>query len=282
MTRFIDAHVHPPVREFLDGPMGPYLGGLRGYLNDPIEMQTVDELADFYRSRDARAVLLGWNSKPGSGYRSLDNRKINELVTAAPDVFYGFGAVEPTGGAGAVAAVHQAARMGLSGLSFHPASEQAVPSERETRQLWETAVEHGLIVLIHTGFTRLGAAMPGGGGVALEPARPIHVDRLAATYPEMRIILAHTGPLWLDEALAVSMHKGNVHLCLSGVSPKAMSAELLGLIRGPLSDRVHFGSDYPFGNPDAWIAEWDSLGMDAEITQAVLVDNIARLLNIAG
>ncbi len=282
MTRFIDAHVHPPVPEFLDGPMGPFLGGLRNYRQEPVGVQTPDDLAEFYRSRDGKAVLLGWNSRPGSGYRTLGNREIRALVDSAPDVFWGFGAVEPTGGAGSVAAVHQAARIGLAGLVFHPASEQVAPSERESRQLWETAVEHGLVVLIHTGFTRLGAGMAGGGGVSLEPARPIHVDRLAAVYPEMKIILAHTGRLWLDEALAISQHKSNVHLCLSGVSPRAMSSELIDLIRGPLLDRVHFGSDYPFGDPDAWLAEWDSLGLPDEVNQAVLVDNVGRLLDQTG
>ncbi len=278
MTRFIDAHVHPPVREFLEGPVGPYVAGLRDFLDEPIAAQSAEELAEFYRSREAKAVLLGWNARPISGYRSLGNREIKALVDAAPDVFYGFGAVEPNGGAGAVAAVHEAARMGLQGLSFHPASEQVTPSERDGRQIWDTAAEHGLIVLFHTGFTRLGAGLDGGGGVALEPARPIHVDRVAAAYPGMKIILAHTGPLWLDEALAISIHKNNVHLCLSGVSPKVMTPELLDLIRGPLHNRVHFGSDYPFGNPDAWLAEWDSLGLPEDVTRAVLVENVSALL----
>ncbi len=278
MTRFIDAHVHPPVREFLEGPVAPYLDGLRHFLDIQIETRTAEELADFYRSRDAKAVLLGWNARTASGYRSLGNPEIRALVDVAPDVFYGFGAVEPNGGAGAVAAIHQAARLGLSGLSFHPAAEGVVPSERDGRQLWDTAAEHGLVVLVHTGFTRLGAGLDGGGGVALEPARPVHVDRLAAAYPSMRIILSHTGQLWLDEAIAISVHKKNVHLCLSGISPKTMSSELLDLIRGPLHDRVHFGSDYPFGNPDSWLAEWDSLGLPDEVTRAVLVDNVSALL----
>lgn len=278
MTRFIDGHVHPPVREFLEGPVAPYLDGLREYLDSPIEQQSPEQIADFYRSRDAKAVLLGWNSRPASGYRSLGNKEIANLVESAPDVFYGFGAVEPTGGAGAVAGVHQAARMGLAGLSFHPAAERVTPTEKDGRQVWETAAEHNLVCLIHTGFTRLGAALPGGGGVSLEPARPIHVDRIAAAYPELRIILAHTGALWLDEALAVSLHKTNIHLCLAGISPKAMSAELLDLIRGPLRNRIHFGSDYPFGNPDAWLAEWESLGLPEEVSRAVLVDNVSALL----
>ena len=180
--------------------------------------------------------------------------------------------------AGAVAGIHQAARLGLAGLAFHPASERIAPSDRDGRQLWETATEHGLVCLFHTGFTRLGAGLPGGGGVGLEPARPIHIDRVAAAHPGLHVILSHTGSLWLDEAVAVAVHKRNVHLCLSGVSPKTMSPELLELIRGPLLRRVHFGSDYPFGSPDSWLAEWDSLGLSEEISRAVLVDNISALL----
>ncbi|MDJ0923469.1 MAG: amidohydrolase family protein [Acidimicrobiia bacterium] len=278
MTRFIDAHVHPPIRSFLEGPIAPFLDDLRSFLEEPIVPQSPDQIAEFYRSRDAKAVLLGWNTHAKSGQRSLGNTDIAALVEHAPDVFYGFGAVDPSGGAGAVAGIHQAARLGLSGLAFHPASERMAPSDRESRQLWETATEHGLVCLIHTGFTRLGAGVPGGGGVGLEPARPIHVDRVAAAFPGLKLILAHTGPLWLDEAIAVSVHKSNVHLCLSGISPKAMSPELLELIRGALQNRVHFGSDYPFGSPDSWLAEWDSLGLSDEVSRAVLVDNVAQLL----
>ncbi len=278
MTRFIDAHVHPPVREFLEGPVAPYLDDLRTFLGEPIEVQTPEEIVEFYRSRDAKAVLLGWNSYLGSGYRSLSSRDIAALVDLAPDVFYGFGAVDPSGGAAAVAGVHEAVRLGLSGLAFHPAAERVVPMGGESRHLWETAAEHGLVCLIHTGFTRLGAGVAGGGGVGLEPARPLHVDRVAAAYPGLKIILAHTGRLWLDEAVAITIHKRNIHLCLSGITPKAMSPELLDLIRGPLKDRVHFGSDYPFGSPDAWLTEWDSLGLSAEVSRAVLVDNVTALL----
>jgi predicted TIM-barrel fold metal-dependent hydrolase len=258
--------------------VAPYIEDLRDYLGEELPTRTPEEIADFYRSRNARAVLLGWSSLQASGHRSLGNADIAALVEHAPEVFYGFGAVDPTGGASAVAGIHQAARLGLRGLSFHPAAERVAPSEREGRQLWETAAEHGLICLVHTGFTRLGAGTAGGSGVGLEPARPIHVDRVAAAYPGLRIILAHTGQLWLDEAVAVSIHKSNVHLCLSGISPKSMEPELLDLIQGPLRSRVHFGSDYPFGSPDSWIAEWEALGLPDEVNRAVLIENVSALL----
>lgn len=278
MTSFIDAHVHPPVAAFLEGTLVPYKADLERYLGDVLEPQTPQQIADFYRSRDAKAVLLGWSGSSGVRTRPFGNKDIAEIVAIAPDVFWGLGSVDPREGASAVAGVHQAARLGLSGLAFHPAAQQLAPSDRDLRPIWETAREHRLTCLIHTGISRLGAGTPGGSGIGLGVARPLHVDWVAATYPELKILLAHTGPLWADEAIAIAVHKTNVHLCLAGMSPKVFSPELLDLIRGPLQQRAHFGSDYPFGSPDSWLAEWESLGLSDDVSRAVLVENTLALL----
>jgi predicted TIM-barrel fold metal-dependent hydrolase len=278
VTSFIDAHVHPPVAEFVHGTLSPYLADLERHLGEKIEPQTPEQIADFFRSRDAKAVLLGWSGSNGIKTRPLGNADVAAIVASAPDVFWGFGSVDPREGALAVAGIHQAARLGLAGLAFHPAAQQLAPSHHDLRPIWETAYEHGLPCLIHTGVTRLGGGTPGGSGIGLDVASPMHVDSVAAAYPELKILLAHTGPLWAEEAVAIAVHKTNVHLCLAGMSPKVFSPELLDLIRGPLQHRAHFGSDYPFGSPDSWLAEWESLGMADEVSRAVLVDNTLALL----
>jgi uncharacterized protein len=51
--------------------------------------------------------------------------------------------------------------------------------------------------------------MPGGGGLRLKYSNPIHLDDVAADFPEMTIIIAHPSWPWQDEALSVCLHKPN-------------------------------------------------------------------------
>lgn len=281
MTEFIDVHVHPPVAEFLDGPLAPYAPSLRTPTGDPLEPVSAEELADHYRRRNGRAVLLGWDTESATHHPPFSSGHVADVVAAAPDVFVGFGAVDPTKGARAVAQVHEAARLGMLGIATHAAAQGIGPGDRFTYTVWESAADHGLVCLFHTGATRLGAGMPGGDGVRLEPGRPVHVDAVAARFPDLRIVISHSGPVWRDEALTIAMHKGNVWLDLRGNPPTEFDATVRSLIRGPLAGRVLFGSDYPFGDVDRLRSDWDLLNMPPSVTQRFMHDNAAELLGLS-
>lgn len=277
MTGFIDAHVHPPVAGFLNGPIAPFLDGLLEHRGFPATVMEPGDLVDYYRSRAARAVLLGWDSETATNWRPFGSSDVSSLVALAPDVFWGLGAVDPSKGAAAVAQVHEAARLGLAGIALHPSAQGRSPAERTTYPVWEAAAGHDLICMFHTGSTLFGAGTRGGGGVRLAPAWPLHVDTVAARLPELRIVLAHGGTLWLPEALAVASHKANVYLCLGGQSPGSLGEEAITAISGPLADRVIFGSGFPFAEPDTWIEKWQDLGLPETITRKVLHDNALAL-----
>jgi predicted TIM-barrel fold metal-dependent hydrolase len=225
MTKFIDLHVHPPVREFLDGPFAPFRAQLTAYFGRPLEVMTTSEIADYYRGLDGRAVLLAWSAQTATGLPPFRNESVVEMVAEAPDVFVGFGSVDPHRGSAAVTAVHQAARDGLLGLKFHPSAQQFSPSDREFLPIFEAAEQEELVVLSHTGFTGLGAGTP---------SNPMHLDEIAATFPALQIVMAHPSWPWQDEALAVARHKTNVWIDLSGWSPKYLSPELRSTCRPDL------------------------------------------------
>jgi uncharacterized protein len=280
VTGFIDVHVHPPVPEMLDGPLAPFLPGIEAELGRTIEPMTVDELAEHYRSRSGRAVLLAWDAETATRRTPLAGRTVAEMVSRHPDVFVGFGSVDPHKGASAVAGVHETARLGLRGLKFHPPAQRFSPSDRMAYPIWDVAASHGLPVLIHTGFTTVGVGMRGGGGVELRFADPMLVDRVAADFPDLRIVLAHPSWPWQDAALAVARHKENVYLELSGWSPATFTEALLDAVRGPLAERTLFGSDFPFMSPDAWLTDFEKLEMPEDVARRILHDNAAELLDL--
>ncbi len=268
MTQFIDFHVHPPVEGFLLGPMAVF----------GVEIPVLDapEVAGYYRDRDGRAVILGLDTESTTRTRPFSSQDVAALVGADPEVFIGMGSVDPARGARAVAGIHEASRLGLAGLAFDPVVQNFDPSERSMRHLWDNASDHGLIVLFHTGVTDLGRGTAGGAGLRLGNGDPRLVDVVASVYPEMQIVIAHSGSLWRGEALAVAAHKQNVWLTLIG----APAAEYSQAFDDESLDPRHclFGSDWALADLDEQLKGWELV--DDALARTVLHDNAARLLRL--
>lgn len=268
MTQFIDFHVHPPVEEFTTGPLVPF--------QIEVPLMSSADVADRYRDRDGRAVILGLDTESTTRYRPFSNTDVASMVASDPEIFIGLGSVDPAKGAKAVAGIHGAARLGLAGLAFDPMAQGFDPSERSMLHLWDNASDHGLIVLFHTGASMLGRGLPGGAGLRLRHGDPRLVDVVASLYPEMRVVIAHTGALWREEALAVAAHKQNVWLTLVGASG-AEYERLLETADPPIDpSRVLFGSGWVFDDLDEQLKGWDLVNDDIE--QQVLHGNAAQLL----
>lgn len=274
MTDFIDFHVHPPVKELLSGPIAPYVGPLTARTGTDPEVLTTDEVAAYYRERNGKAVLLGWDTETITRRRPFSSEDVAAMVAAHPDVFFGLGSIDPARGARAVAGVHTAARLGLSGLAFHPVGQGFDPASRSAFEIYETASDHGLVCLFHTGSSRLGAGMPGGSGLRLSHGDPRSVDEVAATFPNLQIVIAHLGRLWRNEAVAVASHKSNVWLNLVGVDAVAFAADAAQLDE----ERCLFGSDWCFASLDDALAGWKPGSIDEATRQRVLLGNATRLL----
>ncbi len=106
------------------------------------------------------------------------------------------------------------------------------------------------------------------------------VDDVAVDFPELKIILAHPSFPWQDEALAVATHKPQVHIDLSGWSPRYFPPQLVRYANTLLQDKVLFGSDYPVITPDRWLADFAALDIRPEVRAKILKGNAVRLLGL--
>ena len=148
--------------------------------------------------------------------------------------------------------------------------------------MYEVIAEHGLPAIFHSGHSGMGTGMPGGGGLRLKYSNPMHLDDVAADFPNMKIVIAHPSWPWQDEALSVCLHKPNVYIDLSGWSPKYFSPQLVQYANTMLKHKMLFGTDFPLITPDRWMDDFKQAGFRPEVHQLIFKDNAVRLLGLGG
>jgi predicted TIM-barrel fold metal-dependent hydrolase len=278
----IDVHVHAERNH--DQPQDPVtteiLDAAARYFGGQPPQPSAQEVAEYYRDRKMLAVLFNVDDEAGMGRRRLGNQEVLEVARANPDVLIPFASVDPHKGKLAVREARELVEQGARGFKFHPNTQAFWPNDRAFYPLYEVIAEAGLIALFHSGTTGIGAGMPGGGGVKLKYSNPMAIDDVAADFPGLDIILAHPSFPWQEEALAISVHKPNVYIDLSGWSPKYFPEILVQYINTRLSHKMLFGSDYPLITPDRWISDFEKLPIKDDVRPLVLKENAIRVLKL--
>ncbi len=243
---------------------------------------TIGEIGDYYRALNMAAVVFSVDAENATGTTRISNFEVAETCAAYPDALIPFASIDPwKGKAGVSEAKELVGEYGVRGFKFHPSVQGIAANDRVAYPLYSAIEELGVPALFHTGQTGIGAGMPGGGGIHLSYSNPILVDDVAADFPDMKIVLAHPSFPWQDEALAVATHKSNVFIDLSGWSPKYFPPQLVHYANTLLQDKVLFGTDYPFINPENWLKAFDQLEIKPEVRPKILKGNAARLLGLA-
>jgi predicted TIM-barrel fold metal-dependent hydrolase len=239
----------------------------------------MEDVAAEYEKLDMMGVLLAWDAETATGRPPLSNELVAGVVKRFPGRFVGFGSVDPHR-PDAAERVRRLPDLGLLGLKLHPTVQAFDPSSDEAMHIFEAAAHAGLAVITHTGTSGLGAGCPGGLGLRIDLARPILLDRAAAAFPEMPIVLAHAGWPWHLEALAMALHKTNVFIDISGWRYRYLPPEVLRDMKGRLSSQFLFGTDIPMFSPADLLKEFAALQLPGEVAAKVLSENGSRLLKL--
>jgi predicted TIM-barrel fold metal-dependent hydrolase len=237
-------------------------------------------MAQMYRKLKMAFVVFTVDGQKGAS-RKITNEEIAELAHKEGDVAIPFASINPHRGKEGVA---QARRLikdyRVKGFKFHPSVQDFFPDDRIAYPLYEVIAEAKLPALFHSGQTGVGAGTRGGGGIRLKYSNPLHLDDVAADFPDMPIIIAHPSFPWQEEALSVATHKPQVYIDLSGWSPKYFPPILVQYANTLLKDRILFGSDYPVISPERWIEEFEKLNIKPEVRPLIMKHNAAKLLKL--
>jgi len=280
--RAIDMHVHVPRQEGL-----PQIGieeNLRSYFRVKSAPENAADMAKQYKDWDILGIIFSVDSETSTGEPPDSNDYVAEIARCYPEQFIGFASVDPWKGTAAVDEMERSVKdLGLKGLKLHPIHQAFFPDDSRFYPLYEKCEELGVPILFHSGFAAAGVGMAGGGGFKLKYSRPIPgFDDVAADFPNLTIIMAHPAWPWIEEQIAVAMHKPNVYIDLSGWAPRFIPEALVREADTRLRDKILFGSDFPYLTPDRWLDGFNELPIRDEVRPKILLENAKRVLGLAG
>ena len=280
--RAIDVHVHAHVSERTGADVHDHDSeAMQRYFRSEMIRLRLPDIAAYYRERQIGFVIFPVDAESGRGRAGVPNEEVAEIAAANSDVMIPFASIDPfKGRAGARDARRLIESHGVRGFKFHPSVQEFYPNDRRAYVLYEAIAEAGLPIVVHTGQTGIGAGTRGGGGIYLKYSNPMYLDDVAVDFPDMPIIMAHPSFPWQDEALSIAVHKPNVHIDLSGWSPKYFPPQLVHYANTLLRDKVLFGSDFPAITPDRWLADFERTDVRPEVRPLILKENAVKLLGL--
>lgn len=189
----------------------------------------------------------GITGVPGPSHPEKCNDYIAAVVQTNPDVFIGFSSVNPNyrGPKKAVQELERAVNdLGLSGVKLYPMYQDwSMADPILAFPILEKAEELGIPVLVHqAGSTRVDARMEHGNPILLDPA--------GRHFPDLKLIIAHCGIPWVQEALFMLTKHPNFY---TEISYHISTITREGLYRFLLDakqffvplEKIFFGTDYP-------------------------------------
>lgn len=277
----IDFRTYPvQVKELYD-----HSPGLRAPVRDIFGFYCSSQpLLTLIRQLDAagvdKAVLATLDCTTAHGAAIVPNDVLAHLVGQS-DRLLGFASVDPNDTAAPAALDHAVGTLGLRGLNLDPALQRFRADDERAFPVYEKADALGIPVTFQMGLNWAPRAR-------VADARPLDLEAVAATFPNLRIVVAHCGWPYTMEALALAVKYPNVFLdtaiLFSGRPESSVAAVFAGqygldVVEASLRERIVFASDYPRVDPKRVARAVRMLGLRPLTEKMIFGENAESLLN---
>ncbi len=204
------------------------------------------EFEEYMRAMEPvdRCVVFGMKARHVGLY--VPNEWIGEFAAQAPEKLFPFMSIDPTEPDFLDDFERSFHDLKLRGVKLAPMYSNFDPSDRMLDELYVRCIRYVLPVLFHAGTTFCQFA-------PLKYTRPALWDDVAMRHPDLKIVLAHLGHPWEGEALVTARKHPNLYLDLSALHyrPWQLYNSLILAQEYGVTNKILFGSDYPFTTPAA-------------------------------
>lgn len=230
-----------------------------------------DTILDMDLAMIDRSVIVAVDGEVKWGYR-VSNELVAQTVAEHPDRLVGFASVDPNKGAAGRKELRRAVTEDkMCGLKLVPHLCEVQVNEPIMFPLYEESQDLGIPVLFHMG-TQFHA------GTKLKFCRPVDVDEIAVDFPDLKMIIAHFGWPWYEEALTIAHRNPNVYFNIAGWAPKRVPDIVWSYMKGPVKEKALLGSDYPLVSRQRIMSELADIDLPDDVRERLYFKNALEVI----
>jgi len=204
---------------------------------------------DHWRATAAadRVIVFGLRA-PATGYNT-PNEVVADYVGQHPDKLEGWASIDPNDADCVEQLRYCVDHLGLRGLKVGPVYQHFDPRDPRFWPLFAECERLDLPVIIHMGTTYPSKAR-------LEYAKPLLLEPLIMAHPRLRMIIAHLGHPWEEDAVALIRKSPRVFADISALHfrPWRFWQALTTAAEYGVTHKLLLGSDFPNGTTGDAIA----------------------------
>lgn len=166
--------------------------------------------------------------------------------------------------------IHEAAGTGFKGIKLHPNYQSFYPDEERILELCRAIADEGMILLLHSGVDW-----------AFEEnmAAPQRLVKLMEEVPDLKLVAAHCGGFENWEDVEKYLAGADVWFDISFTLPFIEKDQFMRIARKHGTDRLLFGTDYPWATPGDNLKILNTFDFTEEEKEQILHKNAEELLS---
>ncbi len=233
-------------------------------------MAHMDELGVEYLLVPSIVTWSYWENHP---VERTTVEEVTSLREMYPKRIFGLYGVDPRTRMAGVRELEMCVREhDFRGIHIHPHGFGHPPSHKYYFPFYAKCQELGIAVVVSMGHTL--DLMP------IENGRPVHLDEVALYFPDLPIVITHTGWPWVEEAIAVAWKHPNVYIGTSAYKPRYWKPEMVHFLNSFGRGKVMWGSDFPLIQHEEALDQIDALKIRDEARSALIYDTAAKVFKL--
>lgn len=283
MTKIIDVRLRPPIGSFLKMTMfqnKERTAGMARAMGLELAPSTREESMELLMEEmNAVGSYIGCVSAlkrgidPAWGW--IENKEVFEIVGRFPENLIGFGSIDADERRKALDDIDRCIQeYGFKAIIIEPGTQKTpmYADDRRLYPIYSKCADLGVPVFILAG---------GNGGPDVSYSNPVHIEHVAIDLPELKIVVLHGAWPWVTHILHIAFRRPNVYISPDMYISFPGMDQVVQAANAYLSDRLLYGTSYPFAPVVGYYERYKALGIDPQHMNKILYENSSKLLGLA-